>query len=163
MWRNEHYAILDRIQPNVMYAYLTSRGWKKEETYGENADFFALQQDRPRVLIPASPAIPDYGLSVWRILDTLSKIEERDSLEILRDLHLADFDQIRVGYGENREDDAMPVDRGASSDPTITQPALKRPLARQCTPNPSLRLAQKRKLPNISAPFSWVQSGIALS
>ena len=112
MWRNEHYAILDRIQPNVMYAYLTSRGWKKEEAYGGNADFFALQQDTPRVLIPASSAIPDYGLSVWRILDTLSKIEERDSLEILRDLHLADFDRILVGYGENLVDDAMPVDRG---------------------------------------------------
>ena len=55
---------------------------------------------------------PDYGLSIWKILDTLSKVEERDSLDILRDLSWADFDLVRVGNTESRGNDWVSVDHG---------------------------------------------------
>ena len=112
MWRNEHYAALDRITPDVIYSYLTAHGWEKAEAYGKKSDFFTLGQDSPRVLVSTSSAFPDYGLMVWRIIEILSKMEERDSLEILRDLSQADFDKVRVGNAESREDDWMPVDKG---------------------------------------------------
>ena len=112
MWRNEHYQALDSTSPKVIGAYLTSKGWKQEELYRETGHFFALSQDRPRVLVPTASDFPDYGLSVWRILDTLSKIEERDSLDILRDLSWAGFDRVSVGNTESREDHWIPVDDG---------------------------------------------------
>ena len=95
-----------------MGAYLISQGWKQEELYRGTAHFFTLRPEEPRVLVPTASDFPDYGLSVWRILDTLSKIEERDGLEILRDLSWADFDLVRVGNTESLKDDRIPVDEG---------------------------------------------------
>ena len=112
MWSNQHYAELDGISPQMVQTYLLAHGWEKIEPYGDKADFFALGHDGPQILVLASSHFSDYNMRLWQILDTLSNIEERDSLEILRDLSWASFDMVRVGNVESMEDDWIPVDKG---------------------------------------------------
>ena len=112
MLQRDYWDALAKVSPRAVYAYLYAQGWEKVEAYGEKADFFALGTNGPSILVPASPVLSDYTLRLGQILDTLSETEERSSLEILRDLSQADFDRVRVGNAESREDDWMPVDKG---------------------------------------------------
>ena len=112
MWRKEHYTALDEIPTSVVSAYLAAHGWQQVESYGDKGHFWRFDEDGPEVMVPASRDFSDYALRLWQILDTLSETEERGSLEILRDLSLADFDLVRVGNPESCEDDFLPVDKG---------------------------------------------------
>ena len=112
MLQENYRASLAKISPEAMYAYLHVQGWEKVEPYGEKADFFTLGRDGPSLLVPASVTLSDYTVRLRQILDTLSEMEERSSLEILRDLSLADFDRVRVGNAEARDDDLISFDEG---------------------------------------------------
>ena len=112
MWRKEHYATLDDIPISVVYTYLATHGWEQVEPYGDRGHFWKFDKDGPEIMVPTSSAFSDYALRLWQVLDTLSETEERSSLEILRDLSLANFDMVRVGNTESREDDWIPVDEG---------------------------------------------------
>ena len=59
--------------------------------------------------------LADYARRVMNILETLSKVEQRDDRAILRDLSLASFDLVRVLMPEDSADGSVSVSSGVTA------------------------------------------------
>ena len=110
MMDKEYFAALADVPLRVIFAYMNAHGWTKVEDYAGKGEYWQFAKDGPEVMIPASTAFSDYPLRIWQILDTLSQTEERDSLDILRDLSQANFDLVSVGNADNGHNGKMSLD-----------------------------------------------------
>ena len=127
---------LSAVPPRALYAYIKAQGWRRVEPFGEAGDVYALEEDGPELLVPASSAFADYAPRISQIIEILSSLEERDGSAILRDLALADVDLVRVRVPEAMADGSIPIDRGV----TLFQESRNLLLAAACSATRPQRL-----------------------
>ena len=104
---------LSSVTLRSLYAYLASHGWQKIEPYGESGFVFGLESETLELLVP-SEVLSDYRRRIEEILETLSDVEKRDSLAILRDVSMSEYDLIRVRLPEPAPGGSVPVSDGVS-------------------------------------------------
>ena len=97
-----------------LYVYLASHGWQKIEPFGESGLVYGLQNQPQELLVP-SGILSDYQRRLEEILQTLSEVEDRDPLAILRDVSISEYDLIRVRLPEPAPSGSVPVSDGVSS------------------------------------------------
>lgn len=102
---------LSAIPPKAVHAYLRAQGWAKVEAYGDKGDVYALN-GAPEIIAPASSDFADYAPTISRIVDILSRLEERSQLSVFNDLTVADTDVIRVRAPEAEEDGSIAIEAG---------------------------------------------------
>ena len=95
-----------------LYVYLASHGWQKIEPFGESGLVYGLKNQPQELLVP-SGILSDYERRIEEILQTLSEVEDRDPLTILRDVSISEYDLIRVRLPE--PSGSVPVSDGVSS------------------------------------------------
>ncbi|WP_166037177.1 hypothetical protein [Sphingosinicella sp. YJ22] len=109
--RIEDQKALRAIAPAALVAYARSQGWRRAERYGDHSDVYA-RTDAPELILPGTDALADYPLVVSEVLRFLARIEERDELQIYRDLIGADRDVIRVRAPEADDDGSIRIGAG---------------------------------------------------
>lgn len=103
--------ILGSISPSGLRSYLLSQGW----TQGMLAEGVGAYYSRPQageILVPNSSKLPDYASVVSEVVRLLSIAEDRDELQIVRDLSLSDTDVIRIRIPEAEADGSVSFDKG---------------------------------------------------
>lgn len=104
---------LSAVPLRSLYAYLQSQGWQRIEPYGDAGYIYGLDSEDSELLVP-SRALADYERRISEILEILAEVEERDSLAVLRDVSLSEFDLVRVRLPEASPDGSVPVAAGVS-------------------------------------------------
>ena len=104
---------LSSVNLRSLYAYLASHGWQKIEPYGKTGFVFGLENQTLELLVP-SVMLSDYQRRMEEILETLSQVEDRDSLSILRDVSMSEYDLIRVRLPEPTPGGSVAVSDGVS-------------------------------------------------
>ena len=97
------------IPPLGVHAYLANRGWKKIEAFGDKGDVYSLDK-HPEIFAPASSDLGDYALRVSEIVEILGRVENRQSSAIVRDLHVATSDLIRIRAPEAENDGSILIE-----------------------------------------------------
>ncbi len=105
---------LSSVTLRSLYFYLASQGWQKIEPFGESGLLFGLENQPQELLVP-SRILSDYQRRIEEILQTLSEVEDRDSLAILRDVSMSEYDLIRVRLPEPAPSGSVRVSDGVSS------------------------------------------------
>lgn len=85
---------LTEVVPRNIRLYLKSRGWTKLSDAGTTPDVWTLSESAHHyeVIAPSSREKRDFSRRVAEVLRTVSIVEERSELELLRDLNAASFD-----------------------------------------------------------------------
>ena len=104
---------LSSVTLRSINAYLASHGWRKMEAYGDSGFVFGRENEDLELLVPAK-VLSDYQRRIEDILETLSDVEERDSLAILRDISMSEYDLIRVRSPEPTPGGSVSVADGVS-------------------------------------------------
>ena len=105
---------LAAVSPRSVYAYLSAQGWEQVRPYGDMGSVYASEYHNREVLVPASTEFADYAIRLNEIIATLSRVEDRDGLAILRDITLTGYDLVRVRLPEAAEDGSVPIDAGVT-------------------------------------------------
>ncbi len=105
---------LSSVPLRSLYVYLASHGWQKIEPFGESGLVYGLENQPQELLVP-SGILSDYERRIEEILQTLSEVEDRDPLAILRDVSISEYDLIRVRLPEPAPSGSVPVSDGVSS------------------------------------------------
>lgn len=109
--RIEDQQALRSISPAALVAYAKSEGWTKIDHFGDHSDVYS-RAHAPELILPGTEALSDYPAVVSEILRFLAKFEQRDELQIYRDLVGADRDVIRVRAPEADDDGSIKIDSG---------------------------------------------------
>jgi hypothetical protein len=80
---------LREITPMGLRAYAEAQGWRRVEDFGEHSTVYGLA-NAPEAIIPATAAIADYAQVISDIIALFARVEDRDELQIYRDLLTAD-------------------------------------------------------------------------
>lgn len=102
---------LKAVSPTAMVAYVIAEGWYRTSSYGEHSDVYECN-GKPELILPGTDALADYPTIVSDILRFLSKQEDRDELQIYRDLVSADKDVVRLRSPYADSDGAISIDTG---------------------------------------------------
>ena len=114
MIRNARESLgLSSVTLRSLNAYLVSHGWRQMEPYGDSGFVFGLENETLEVLVPAE-VLSDYQRRIEEILETLSDVEERDSLSILRDVSMSEYDLVRVRLPAPASAGSVPISHGVS-------------------------------------------------
>jgi hypothetical protein len=89
---------LRALKPLEIAAYLRSKGWRQEADIQTKATLWlhSMDGDEEDVTLPSRSEFGDYALRIQEVLRTLSKVEQRSEIDILRDLLTATSDLVRV-------------------------------------------------------------------
>ena len=106
--------VLRALKPLDLVAYLRVNGWHKATDIDNRASVWAkaqVQNDEPDITLPLKDTFGDYALRIGEILRTLSEIEKRSELEIIRDISTATSDTIRIrARGQSTDDGTLPLE-----------------------------------------------------
>jgi len=102
---------LRAITPAALVAYARGEGWERIEKFGDHSDVWA-QTGYPELILPGTDALGDYASVVSDVLGLLARVENRDELQVYRDLVAADRDVIRVKSPEADDDGSIPISAG---------------------------------------------------
>lgn len=102
---------LREIAPAALHAYATAQGWRRIEEFGEHSDVYSLEGTR-EVIIPGTASIADYARAVSDVIGQFARAEERNELQVYRDLSTADQDVIRVRAREAEDDGSVRLESG---------------------------------------------------
>ena len=114
IWYAKESLGLSSVGLRSLNAYLASHGWQKIESFGESGIVFGLENQPQELLVPLG-ILSDYQRRIEEILQTLSEVEDRDPLAILRDVTMSEYDLIRVRLPEPAPVGSVPVSDGISS------------------------------------------------
>lgn len=104
---------LREIAPMALRAYAEAQGWQKIESFGEHSDVYALE-NAGEAIIPGTASIADYAHAVSQVIGKFAKVEERDELQVYRDLSTADQDVVRVRAPEAQDSGSVRLDSGVN-------------------------------------------------
>jgi hypothetical protein len=99
------------VTPAALAGYVRAEGWSRVRKFGDHSDVYA-RADAPEVILPATEALGDYPQAVAALISALAKHEERDELQVYRDLTVADRDVIRVRAPDADDDGSVEIDVG---------------------------------------------------
>ncbi|MBS0966988.1 hypothetical protein JK165_12980 [Acetobacter okinawensis] len=102
---------LKAVSPTAMVAYVVAEGWHRTSSYGDHSDVYECN-GKPELILPGTDDLADYPTIVSDILRFLSKQEDRDELQIYRDLVSADKDVVRLRSPYADSDGAISIDTG---------------------------------------------------
>ena len=101
---------LREITPTALIHFAVELGWSELEPYGDQSTVYS-GAGRPEIILPRTRDLGDYSRVVARLIDMFASVNNRDTLEVYRDLVTADRDVVRVRV--TGDDDSLPVTRGA--------------------------------------------------
>ncbi len=99
------------VTPLALRAYATGEGWTPVEQYGAHSQVFAYG-DVGEIILPGTKALADYSNVVADVIRNLAEVENRDELQVYRDLASADKDVVRVRLPDADDDGSIGVDVG---------------------------------------------------
>lgn len=109
-------ASLSSISIVSLRAYLNSRGWTDEGTWGERpVTVFAKDHDRRtwEILVPHRDTIGGYAENMAETVEILSTVEDRSQLNVYYDLLGAGADSIRLRSTNGMSDEALSLRQSA--------------------------------------------------
>ena len=109
--RIEDVAALRAISPTSLAAYVKAEGWEKADRYGDHSTVYT-KADAPELLLPDTDELADYHAVVSAILGYVAKFEERDELQVYRDLVEAESDVIRIRAPATLDDGSIRIATG---------------------------------------------------
>lgn len=136
--------LLKALAPAALRAYAQAQGWKRTEAYGEHSDIYVRAGSETEAIIPGTNRLGDYANVVSDLLRIFALAEERDELQVFRDLTTADRDVIRLRAPEADEDGSVKL--GAAVDMVVHAKELL--LAAACAawkPRPTYRAGKIRE------------------
>lgn len=102
---------LAAISPSALSAYVRAEGWSKAEKFGDHSDVF-VREKYPELILPGIDTLGDYPNVVSDIIRLLASSENRDELQVYKDLVVADRDVIRVRAPEADDDGSVRIEAG---------------------------------------------------
>jgi hypothetical protein len=103
---------LGAISPQSLRAYAESEGWTSNEVFGNHSRVFSKANIGLEAIIPATKDLGDYTSVVAQLIEIFSKSENRDELQIYRDLATADRDTVRVRSPDAEDDGSIRIEAG---------------------------------------------------
>jgi hypothetical protein len=90
-------AVLRRVSPTVLTAYLDTHGWTRQETWQNRIVVWSSEQDGRawEVLAPLREQSDAYAVRISEILAVLAELEDRSQLDVYYDLIGSGADVIR--------------------------------------------------------------------
>lgn len=140
--------VIDRINPRLMAAYLTAKGWTLEEkgasqvwTHGESPS----KGGEASAQITIDTANPEQSLQIEQAITQLEKSEDRPARLIVLEMGYADADIVRVTVHDADTADSSDHTLGLENSVRLVQ-GLQRSLAAACwaTLSPSPNLSGKK-------------------
>lgn len=107
----EDSAALRAIAPAALVAYALGEGWSRTEKFGEHSDVYQ-RSGSSELILPGTDTLGDYPAIVADVLRILAREQERDELQIYRDLIGADRDVVRVRAPHADVDGSVSIDAG---------------------------------------------------
>ena len=107
-------AVISRITPSSLGAYAVAQGWKVLEQHGNRGTIFVLDSNTPSITVPGSADFAEYTQFLRDIIEVFTIAEDRDELSVIRDLTLADMDQVRVRVIDSDEAGSIPIEAGVT-------------------------------------------------
>lgn len=78
--------ILNDISIDKFQSYLLAHGWREFDRIGDKALIFCLESTSHEVIVPLYKSLGDFTLRISESIQTLSDIEQRYGLEIIKDI-----------------------------------------------------------------------------
>ena len=100
---------LSEITPTALTNFAVELGWSELEPYGDHSTVYAAAC-LPEIILPRTRELGDYARVVARLIDVFASINNRDTLEVYRNLVTADRDVVRVRVVEG--DGSLPLGKG---------------------------------------------------
>eukprot|EP01037_Dinobryon_pediforme_P016880 gene16880-17066_t len=88
------YSVLNSITPEALNAYVRAEGWRSGESYRTHSTIYTKDGISSEIIIPKTHDLGDYVNVVADLLRFFARLEDRDELEILKDLSTADKDDL---------------------------------------------------------------------
>ena len=105
-------GVLRAVSPQSLRAYAQAEGWKPTEPYGDHSQIFIKEGVGTEAIIPGTAALGDYPSVVADLLGLFARCENRDELQVYRDLSTADRDVVRVRSPEAENDGSVLIEAG---------------------------------------------------
>jgi len=90
---------LQYLIPDDIAVYLQSKGWQQEPSGYDRASLWIYGAESGKsadLLLPTDTHLRDFVLRMSEVVGTLGQVEDRSSIEVLRDLSYLNSDVIRV-------------------------------------------------------------------
>jgi hypothetical protein len=111
-------ATLCALKPLELAAYLRANGWRQEADLGGKGNLWLFQNSDGQEFDIAAPArrdLADYALRMAEVLYTLSEVEGRSQLDVLRDIQTTTADLVRVrSQSPDAENGTLPLDQAVA-------------------------------------------------
>ena len=110
----EDAATFRSLKPLEISAYLRAKQWYREADISGKADLWIYKKNDGEefdITLPNSRSFADYALRISEVLQTLSIVEERSELDVLRDLQTTGADLVRIRAPTGTSDDTLPLDK----------------------------------------------------
>lgn len=104
-------AALRAVAPAALVAYALGEGWVRTEKFGDHSDVYE-RPNSSELILPGTDALGDYPAIVAGVLRIFSREQDRDEMQVYRDLIGADRDVIRVRAPFADEDGSVSIDAG---------------------------------------------------
>ncbi len=108
----EDAAALSAVSPAALRAYAEAEGWVQLEPFGAHSHVYLNKSLGAELIIPATSALGDYAATVSELIDRFARAEDRDQLQVFRDLSVADRDVIRVRSPEADDVGSVRIEAG---------------------------------------------------
>lgn len=129
------------LRPLEVVSYLRSTGWQRAEFHEGRFAVWTFGEDY-EALLPLRTDQRDYALRMGELLGTLSQVEDRSQLEVLRDLLVTGADVIRIRLADgDLADGSMPIEEHSN----LAQKARDLMLAAACSAIEPRAIWRKRK------------------
>ena len=102
---------LAAISPSALSAYVKAEGWSRVDKFGDHSDVF-IRERYPELILPGIDTLGDYPNVVSDIIRLLARSENRDEMQVYKDLVVADRDVIRVRAPEADDDGSVRIEAG---------------------------------------------------
>lgn len=103
---NVEKAMLERIVPDDLRAYLLDRGWVQEGEGLRGVSVWFHQLSQERVLVPEIRTFDDYAQRVGDVITAIGTITGMDRESVVLDVELVNSDVLRFRSDEDTGDDA---------------------------------------------------------
>lgn len=105
---------LEAVAPAALRAYIVFEGWERTGSFREVSALYkkTIAGKAHELIAPDDNRIGDYAAAVAQVIEYLARMEQRDQLEIYRDLTQSGRDVIRVRTTRAEEDGSVELNLG---------------------------------------------------
>lgn len=105
-------TVLRAVSPQALRAYAQAEGWVPGERYGAHSQVFSKEGVAGEAIIPGTAALGDYPEVVSELIGVFARTENRDELQVYRDLATADKDVVRIRSPHAEDDGSVLIEAG---------------------------------------------------